>query len=362
VSHDVPVWRLLPYPAFAKPIQNEFGAFDPNLGWYPATYMFGRPRRELPPKEPGEVRLFLLGGSTVWGMGATREDETIAKRLEVDLSSPQAKALLGGTVHVYNEGVSGYYSKQELILLITKIIPFEQPDLVVDLDGLNDFVVYSTQKPQIHRLYSDVWHWHEAELAQSIDQVTTPVGAITNAVIWTTIGVMRSTFFGNFLDQLSHLGSRSGIGLMPRVLGVTRPGAFAARVPQKDNTYFLDNVAMMKSICDGAKVQFFWFPQPVLFLKQKKTAEEEAIYRAADQRESNFWPSLRAFYETTIGHDAVVRFGKAPFFHDISDSLNALESTAYVDTFHYSPAAQAVIAQRIAEAILNPNEPGPKAP
>src|SRR6266550_4682866 len=98
VSQEVPIWNLLPHPTFSKATY-EAPEFDPNLGWYPPTYMFGKPRRELPPKQPGEVRVFLLGGSTVWGTGATREHETIAKRLEIYLNSPDARALLSGKVH-----------------------------------------------------------------------------------------------------------------------------------------------------------------------------------------------------------------------------------------------------------------------
>ena len=349
VSHEVPIWSLLPYPAVSK-VQNanEFTEFDPNLGWYPQTDMFGNRRRELPRKQPGEVRVFLLGGSTVWGIGATREDETIAKRLEVYLGSPQAKALLGGTVHVYNEGVPGYYSKQELILLITKIIPFEQPDLVVVLDGFNDFAVAATDRPRIDRIYSEVWHWNEAQLTRGIDRVMTPVGAFTNAVTWITVATMRSTFFGNFLDQAVLRTTK--FGLFARLFAVKRPQGYRASVLISARDYYLENVAMMKSVCDGAKVRFFWFPQPVLPLKRQKTAEEEQRYK----ENANLWASLSDFYAATIKHEAVARFGKASFFHDISDSLESFQGTAYVDPFHYSPAAQDVIAKRMADAILEP--------
>jgi hypothetical protein len=348
VSPEIPVWSLLPHPSFSRIAAAT--EFDPNLGWYPPAYMFGRPRNELPPKKPGEVRVFLLGGSTVWGIGATREDETIAKRLEVYLSSEEAKVLLGGTVHVYNEGVPAYYSKQELILLITKIIPFQQPDLVIVLDGLNDFVVYSIDRPHIDRLYSDVWHWNEVQITQSIERVRSPVGAVTNAIKWTMAGIMRNTFFGNFLDQVVRFHSR--FGLTDRLFMANGPAAPAPgrSISEQAKKYYLENIIMMKDICESAKARFFWFPQPVFFLKQTRTPEEETPYNA---RGEQFWNSLREFYETTIGHDARVRFGKAPFFKDISDSLMLFQGTAYVDPYHYSPAAQDTIARRMAEAILN---------
>jgi lysophospholipase L1-like esterase len=355
VDREVGIWNLLPHPFFSQATYG-FNTFDPNLGWYPATYMFGKPRRELPPKKPGEVRVFLLGGSTAWGTGATREDETIAERLEVYLNSDIAKAFLGGRVHVYNEGVPGYYSKQELILLITKIIPFQQPDVVVVLDGLNDFVVYSGTKPHIDRTYSEVWHFNEVKMTLNIERVTTPIGAIANAFIWSMVGIIHNTFFGNFTDQVVRVVSRSGMGLAPRIHLMGGPAPFAAgrTVSQQAKDYYLENIAMMKSICEGEKVKFFWFPQPVLVFKQNKTAEEETMYRIhSDER----WQSLKEFYETTVRRHAVVRFGKASFFQDISDSLTLLQSTAYVsDAFHYSPTAQDVIAKQMAASILNSKE------
>jgi len=352
VDREVPIWNVLPHPSFSQATYG-FNTFDPNLGWYPSTYMFGKPRRELPPKKASEGRVFLLGGSTAWGTGATREDETIAKRLEVYLNSDEAKTFLGGTVHVYNEGVPGYYSKQELILLITKIIPFQQPDLVVVLDGLNDFVVYTGSKPNIDRLYSEVWHFNEVKMTLNIERVTTPVGAITNAFIWSTVGIIHNTFFGNFFDQVIRVASRSGRGLVSRIhlMGGLAPFAAGRTVSQQAKNYYLENIAMMRSICEGEKVKFFWFPQPVLVFKQDRAVEEEAMYRI---HPDELWHSLKEFYQTTIRRDAVVRFGKARFFQDISDSLTLFQGTAYVsDAFHYSPTAQDVIAKQMAEAILN---------
>jgi lysophospholipase L1-like esterase len=348
VNEEVPIRSLLPHPAFSTIASDT--VFDPNLGWYPPTDLFGAPRHELPPKEPGEVRVFLLGGSTVYGVGATREDETIARRLQVYLDSEQAKTSPSGSVHVYNVGSPGYISKQELILMITKIIPFEQPDIIIVLDGLNDFIFLSAARPYIDRPYSDVWHPHEVQIAQSIERVMSPVGAITNAVTWTTIGIIRGTFFGNLLDQIVHVSTRSGFGLMGRLLIGRRPEPFSPDPTKlaKAINYYLENIAMMKSICEGANVKFFWFPQPVLGLKQTKTAAEEAVYSG----HRDFWQRFTEFYEAAITHDAALRFGKAPFLQDISDSLTLFEGTAYVDPFHYSPAAQDVIARRMAEAIL----------
>lgn len=352
VSPDVPLGSLLPHPIFS-PIAIEPSEFDPNLGWYPPTEMFGRRRQELPPKTPNEVRVFLLGGSTVWGEGAEREDQTIAKRLEVYLNSAEGKRRLGGTAHVYNEGVRGYYSKQELILLITKVIPFQQPDLVIILDGVNDFIVNAVHKPHIDRPYSDAWHFWELQLTRSLDSITSPIGAMTNAAVWTVLGSIRNTFIGNFIDQgvRLKLPPKRKFGLVQRlVMGLTRRVQLEPTHPVSEEArrYYLGNMAMVKHICEGARARFFWFAQPALFLKAKKTSGETISYN----RHREFWSHMRSFYEMTFKREAPANFGAGGVFHDISDSLTLVEGTAYVDQFHYAPAAQDVIARRIAEAIL----------
>jgi hypothetical protein len=192
-----------------------------------------------------------------------------------------------------------------------------------------------------------VWHWNEVQVTQSIERVMTPVGAFTNALTWTTVAIMRSTFFGNFLDQVVRLRLR--FGLFARLFAVRRPENFRPGALVSASNYYLENVAMMKSICEGSKVRFFWFPQPVLFLKEKKTEEESIMYN----ENLKLWKNLSDFYKISIGHEAIDRFGKAPFFHDISDSLTLFQGTAYADPFHYSPAAQDVIARRMADAILD---------
>lgn len=43
-------------------------------------------------------------------------------------------------VHVINEGVGGFLSTQEMVLLQTKILPFGNPHYVVAIDGYNDWL------------------------------------------------------------------------------------------------------------------------------------------------------------------------------------------------------------------------------
>jgi len=96
-------------------------------------------------KPAGTLRVFLMGASTAYGLESLskfgskqypliRNDETIDYYLEQYL----AKALPAVRVEVINAAVTSFYSHHHLIYLNEKVLKFD-PDLVVFLDGFNDY-------------------------------------------------------------------------------------------------------------------------------------------------------------------------------------------------------------------------------
>jgi lysophospholipase L1-like esterase len=87
---------------------------------------------EITPDKPtGMRRVVVIGGSTVYG--AFDDDaDTLSQQLENLL-----RDRLGPTVQVINGGVPGYVALREVALACADLFDL-QPDVVVDLDGLND--------------------------------------------------------------------------------------------------------------------------------------------------------------------------------------------------------------------------------
>lgn len=81
------------------------------------------------------IRIFVFGGSTIWGTGA-RNDHTIPSYLSKQIS---ADSLLP-SVEVINYGGWGYVRNQENILLLQEILKGNVPDIVIFYDGVNDVV------------------------------------------------------------------------------------------------------------------------------------------------------------------------------------------------------------------------------
>ena len=83
-------------------------------------------------KPPNTYRIFLIGGSTMYGVHAG-EDETKA----VYLQKLFDRQNLDFDVEVINAGISGSWSKPETNMIKEKIINYE-PDLLIVFDGWND--------------------------------------------------------------------------------------------------------------------------------------------------------------------------------------------------------------------------------
>ena len=80
------------------------------------------------------IKVVLLGGSSVAGIGAADNRETIASYLERQLNDND----LNIEYEVINSGHSGYYTPIELTYFVMELVHYK-PDVVVALDGWNDF-------------------------------------------------------------------------------------------------------------------------------------------------------------------------------------------------------------------------------
>ena len=90
-------------------------------------------RRTVQPYGPdAKTRIFLFGGSTMWGTGV-RDEHTIASLFA------QRLAQLGWSdFHVVNYGESAYVATQSLLTLLLELRAGNIPDIVVFYEGINE--------------------------------------------------------------------------------------------------------------------------------------------------------------------------------------------------------------------------------
>jgi len=84
-------------------------------------------------KPSDTYRIFMVGGSTMFGAGATSDDTTIPGYLQQLLNEKD----FGFDIEVINSGIQGADSNTELNLIEQKLVRFS-PDLIIIYDGWND--------------------------------------------------------------------------------------------------------------------------------------------------------------------------------------------------------------------------------
>lgn len=102
-------------------------------GTTPAGYRLSRVEGPWPPV-PANFNVFFFGGSTSFGVGPYWA--TVASYLQEVMD---ASGRYNRPVRVYNFGRSGYQSSQEQVLFHRLISAGHRPNMVVFMDGLNDF-------------------------------------------------------------------------------------------------------------------------------------------------------------------------------------------------------------------------------
>jgi len=84
-------------------------------------------------KPPDTYRIFMVGGSTMFGAGATSDETTIPGILQKIFDSDSYVQ----KIEVINAGMNGGNSSTELNLIVEKLL-WHKPDLIIIYDGLND--------------------------------------------------------------------------------------------------------------------------------------------------------------------------------------------------------------------------------
>jgi lysophospholipase L1-like esterase len=285
---------------------------------------------EIPdPKPADELRIFVLGGSTVV-VGAPLAN-TIPGVIESRLRA-------SGLSHarVYNFGVFSYVSGQELALLVHRLIDLE-PDLVIAYDGGNDLVspwVYDPRPGYPYNFYA----LHEAlkELASNL-----------RASSKTLRGLMTDSAVVQAIVGTTDLASRAGRDADRHRVGY---GGEAWRRAAVDT--YARNVAAMCRVARASGARFAGFFQPLLVYSPAVDPSRLARLGGSEELVSGI-RDQRARVPAAVGARlAAIASEEECRFSDLSDLL-ADDSDAYWDLVHVDNAGNRLVGARIAEELLS---------
>ena len=272
----------------------------------------------------GQPKIFMFGGSTMWGWGS-RDEFTIASHVSKRLARDLSVAPL-----VVNYGEAGYVTTQEVLTLMLELRRGNIPDVAVFYDGVNDawssFQNGTAGIPQneVNRV---------AEF-NSRDRLNLRGGVLEK------LGMYRVT------RSVSGALGRSGSGR-----AVRRRAVDQALVDATVDVYFA-NVRLVNTLARefGFRAVFFW--QPTMYSKKVLSPDEDRWRRQGEQQSGG---GSRLFSDQYRAFDAAFkqRLRTAPVdnVYDLSGIFERDARTIFIDRFHATETGNEAVAGAVADIV-----------
>jgi hypothetical protein len=303
-------------------------------------------RREKP---DGVYRIFIMGGSTAYGLQSLsrygqerysiiRNDQTIDYYLEQYLQQRLGR----GKVEVINAAITSHMSHHHLIYLNQSILKYH-PDMVVFIDGFNDYYPYEKDFDQF-RNYA-----YQERAHRMMSEPT---------------GEALASYTGWWLFRRSHFIHLAGRSVLPVWQKVTNSRRVRARIDVPDALQnlrvnaqgnFLKMVERIALILRQEKVVPVFTLQPELVFQQSKvlTAMEKNIYHElATEWQENYVefknkarPIVTEYLRETTARNGAL-------FFDLTDVFGGMTEDAYTDYCHLTPMGNRRLAEYVGEKIL----------
>jgi lysophospholipase L1-like esterase len=304
---------------------------------------------DTPRVKPSDtLRVFLVGGSTGYGLGSLsrfgrpdfeiiRNDETIDFYLERALAS----AVPGKKVEVINAAVTSFFSHHHLIYLNQTILGYD-PDLILFLDGFNDYFAQDER--------FDQWTDYAYQERSHVFLGPPTFNALARYTGW---WLFRKSHFahlaGRALRNATSITQPTGEGRVKINVEAT-----LRSVEDNGRRNFAKMVARNSLILANEGVDAIFALQPEIAFKQSKiwSPLEEEIY----QDMVHHWPEgfiefkNRARPKVLAILDEAASVGGAQAL-DLTDIYGSLAETAYTDYCHLTPDGNRVLADQIAPLI-----------
>jgi lysophospholipase L1-like esterase len=280
--------------------------------------------------EKHDLNIMMLGGSTMWGLGA-RDEFTIPSLLAKKLTEHSIRA------QVTNFGQIGYVSTQEMIALMLELRKGNTPDIVVFYDGFNDtmsaYQMGEAGLPQNE--FKRVREFNSSKLLNVIPFRKAFAENLSSVRLAKAV-LHRAGFMGTAEapnpEQAMLLDSYTKSKAEPLARGVVEA--------------YRTNLETVKALSRhfGFKVLFYW--QPLLYDKVPRTSYEEENKKAHAKFEKFFEKTYQAIRTSDLEQS------NAGMFHDLSQIFSDTPSPVFVDWCHLGETGNAVIADRMMRDVL----------
>lgn len=269
------------------------------------------------------IRIITLGGSTT-DPGHPRN---WPKQLQEILDST------GNRAQVFNGGVSGYSTNQELLKLIRDCLHFD-PDIIISLNGVNDlgFVHSNPKHPMVNpyqeRLFKYLMGWDGGDSWLLPNTVYIIKRLVSKAIT-------RHVKSGNKSTTDYH-----------RVTGIN----YGPEIEMSPHQQWERNIRIMHSITKELRIDYLCFLQPILgFGSYTPTDKENETLSTLIKDKKKYNEQILAFYSNTKE-----RCNQISYCYDLTD-IFAEESGLFDDPRHPNAKGYYIIAKSIYDELRNRN-------
>lgn len=287
-------------------------------------------------KSNSPVKIFMFGGSTLWGTGA-RDAFTIPSLVAKELHYK------GIVSEITNFGETAYVSTQEVIALLLRLQKGDIPNLVIFYDGVNDTM--------------SAYQQHVAGLPQNeFNRVrefnlSKPDNFRERAAMMVRDVVAQLSMVHLLRDLLRRSEVRSDDETdESRLGGLKHPSGrqfvnFESLARDVFRTY-VTNLDLVKALSDDYRFGYLFYWQPTIFDKPDLT-EYERLQRDKMRSAEQF---IRKTYE-------IMQHARLPeqyenSFHDLSGLFSEVREPVYLDWSHPGESGNKVIAERMVNDIV----------
>lgn len=311
---------------------------------------------DLPLEKPdNEYRVFVTGGSVVFGRGPVPPADVVTEYYEVTFrwniphimeqllnADPRIREKIGGKkIRVINGGVAGYVIQNNLMRYLAKLRMYK-PDLVVSLDGANE--VHTVARPLKDWNYFTEGPYYEV-VSEVMDMSSR--GMMNYAWLW----LKRNTYFFTWLA----LRRGEGTGILMENRG------FAAH-PQEPTPEMLayrdrniaqvaDVLAIYHKTLETDRVPHLLALQPMfLNSKKKRTPMEQKIEQVTGMEKIGFYDARETF--DLLVDRIKKRAAEAEFeVLDLTGIFDSVAGWVFTDWCHLTNGANYILAKELVNQV-----------
>ena len=304
------------------------------------------------PKPDDVYRIIMMGGSTAYAIGSQRgvypphptltNQETVSHFLEQSLREQMGPRMPGTTIEVINAGVSAYHTFQHVLYFYETLYAYE-PDMIVFLDGHNDFYNIGIDNPIQSYGYSSF------RMVDALNQ---------RQPFFSTYAFLRYFADHSYTFKLLAKATQSmynryeapPYNVSGDVTALDRD--FSAELAETARVGFLRNYKLMETFGDYHNFCFHVFLQPEVVFEDLAVMSDLDQEIAAITRD-NYKP----------GHEEVMKRSRAEFpalfaqagipFTDIGEiaAPEHKDKVLYVDYTHLTPEGSKRVAERMLPVV-----------